>query len=263
MSMTPPANQPPAPAAPAAPAPSEPAAQPNPPVPTPPPAAPNAPQPPADPAQQQQQQDENPLQPEASPWNDPDKAKAEIERLRRENGDARINAKKSAADEARKELLETLTAALDPEAAKAGQPSTPEQLVAQLQTSTQERDQALADKSSAAKELAIVKEAWKLGVDPAKLEYLSFTLSRRADFSTKSPSDEDFGATLSSVISEELTKDSSLKSSGANIATGAPQFGGAGSAGAISKAEFEAMPYGKRLELYQTNPSEYQRLANS
>lgn len=261
MSMTPPGNQPAAPAAPAAPAPSDPA-QPPAPVPTPPPAQ-NAPQPPAptDPSQQQQHDEQQ--QQEQSPWNDPDKAKAEIERLRRENGDARINAKKSAADEARKELLETLTAALDPEAAKAGQPATPEQLVAQLQTSTQERDQALADKSSAAKELAIVKEAWKLGVDPAKLEYLSFTLSRRADFATKSPNDEDFGATLSSVISEELTKDSSLKSSGANIATGAPQFGGAGSAGAISKAEFEAMPYGKRLELYQSNPSEYQRLANS
>lgn len=256
MSMTPPAGPPAAP--PAAPAPGSetppaPTAPPTPPgnVPQPPPAAPPAPN------------EQTPPDPNDTPWADPEKAKLEIERLRRENGDARINAKKTAADEARKELLETLTAALDPEAAKAGQPATVEQLVAQLQTTSTERDTAKAETSTAARELAIVREAWKQGVDPSKLEYLSFTLSRRADFGTKTPDSEDFGATLSAVITEEITKDQSLRASGAHTGTGAPQFGGAAGVGAMSKAEFDGLDYSKRLELYTNNRTEYDRLVNS
>ena len=45
-------------------------------------------------------------------WQDPDKARAEIERLRRENGSARTTAKQQAADEARAELAQTIGKAL-------------------------------------------------------------------------------------------------------------------------------------------------------
>lgn len=49
---------------------------------------------------------------ETSPWDDPAAAKAEIERLRRENASSRTNAKATAAEEARKELAQTIGKAL-------------------------------------------------------------------------------------------------------------------------------------------------------
>jgi hypothetical protein len=194
---------------------------------------------------------------------DPEWAAREFERLRSENGRDRVNAKKTAADEARAELLQTLTQALDPEAAKANQPMTLEQVAAQLQTATSERDLAKSSSNDAARELAIVREAWKQGVDVAKLEYLAFTLSRRADLAAVSADSDDFGGTLSSVISDEISKDQSLRASGAHRGTGAPQFGGAAGVGAMSKTEFDAMPYAQRVELYTNNRAEYDRLINS
>lgn len=258
MSMTTPAAAPAAP--PAAADPAAPLGAFGAPTPAPAPApapAPPAGEPAAPPA------NEPPAASDDSPWVDPARAKAEIDRLRRENGDARIQAKKQAAEDARKELLQSLTQALDPDAAQAQQTLTPEQLVANLQTTSTERDTAFVDRDTALRDKSVVLEAWKQGVDPTKLDYLTFQLSRRADFGTLSPSSDDFGATLTSVISDEITKDSSLKSSGANIATGAPQFGGAGGAGSMSKAEFDALPYAGRVELYNTNRAEYDRLVNS
>jgi hypothetical protein len=50
--------------------------------------------------------------PKPNPWEDPDAAKAEIERLRRENGAARTTAKQQAAEEARSELAQQIGKAL-------------------------------------------------------------------------------------------------------------------------------------------------------
>lgn len=212
--------------------------------------------PPAPPADQNAQQNaqQGDQQGDASPWDDPAKAKAEIERLRRENGDARMNAKRAAADEARQELLQTLTAALDPEAASKGEQVTVEQVTEQLTAASSERDAARA-------EAAIVREAWAQGVDPAKLDYLSFVLGRNAEFASASPADADFAAKLSAAISQEVAKDSSLKPSGTVQSTSVEQHGGAGGASTITKAEFDAMSYGERVELFRTNRSEYDRLA--
>ena len=69
-----------------------------------------------------------------SPWTDPAKAEREIKRLRKEAGDQRINAKKTASDEARAETLRAIQAVLDPEAAKkGGEPLTVDQLTDRLQ----------------------------------------------------------------------------------------------------------------------------------
>lgn len=188
-----------------------------------------------------------------SPWNDPAKARAEIERLRRERGDERIQAKKNAADEARKELLQTLTQALDPEAASKGEQLTLEDATAKL---TEASEQIVNVK----RESAVIAEAWKLGVDPARIEFLQFQLAKNADFKSLDIDSEDFGGKLSSVISAEIAKDSTLKLSGAVLASGVDQHGGSSSASTITKAEFAAMPYAKRLELYNTNRAEYDRL---
>lgn len=190
---------------------------------------------------------------EDSPWNDPAKARAEIERLRRERGDERIQAKKNAADEARKELLASLTQALDPEAAEKGEQLTLEDATSKL---TEASEQIVNVK----RESAVIAEAWKLGVDPARLDYLQFQLAKNSDFKSLDIESADFAGKLSTVISSEIAKDSTLKLSGAAIASGVDQHGGSAGASTITKDEFKAMPYAKRLELFNTNRAEYDRL---
>lgn len=195
-----------------------------------------------------------PVDVDDSPWSDPDKAKREIERLRKENGDARVNAKKSAADEARSEILKQMSAMLDPNSK--GEELTAEQITAKLGETSSELD-------GSRRELAITREAWASNIDPAKIDYLNYVLARREDVRASDPASAEFSGTLATAIKEEIAKDSSLRLSGAASGTGSPQFGGAGDSGAMSKAEFSALPYAKRVELYNTNRAEYERLVNA
>lgn len=140
------------PAAPAAPpVPSEPSTA----VTTPPvPAAPAEPPKPADPA------------PTSNPWDDPAAAKAEIEKLRRENGSARTTAKAQAAEEARKELAASLNKILDPDAA----PVDPATLAQNLTASQQEAKQARVA-------LAVYQNAGTVGDPLALLDSTTFLAS--------------------------------------------------------------------------------------
>lgn len=110
-----------------------------------------------------------PKKPE-SPWDDPTAAKAEIERLRRENASSRTNAKASAADEARKELAQTIGKALG---LVTDEPVDPAELTKQL-TATQ------AQAQQAALELAIFRAAPDASAANALLDSRSF-LAKIAD----------------------------------------------------------------------------------
>lgn len=185
-------------------------------------------------------------------WNDPAKAESEIKRLRREAGDQRINAKKTAADEARSELLATLTAALNPGAGKAAEPATVEQLSAQLATLT-------ADGADATKAAAVATAAWKQGLDPAKADYLQFKLGKNAEFGKLATTDPKFADKLSALVTAEVAADSSLKLSGAAIGSSVDTAGRTGTA-ALSKAQFDKLSYIERVQLHTTNKAEYDRL---
>jgi len=188
---------------------------------------------------------------------DPVWVRAELARLRGENAKQRVGAKAAAAAEAKSELLATLTAALDPEAAAKGQQMTVEQASEQLTAASTERDDAK-------REAAIVREAWKLGVDPAKLDYLQFTLARNADIKGADVADSAaLAGMLNAAIAEAITKDSSLKLSGAAFGSGVDQHGGAGASATITKEQWDGMSYTQRLALYNENKAEYDRLVNS
>lgn len=102
----------------------------------------------------------------ASPWDDPSTAKAEIERLRRENGAARTTAKQQAADEARADLAQTIGKALG--LVQNDEPVDPAELTKQVSTSQ-------ADAKAARVELAVFKNAATAGADPlALLDSASF-----------------------------------------------------------------------------------------
>jgi len=184
-------------------------------------------------------------------WDDPAKAKAEIERLRRERGDERIQAKKDAADEARKELLKEFTKLIDPSAADADTP-TVETLTATLA----QKDEAIRD---AQFELAVFKYAAENKLDAGKI-----TNSRSFFNATKdlNPSEDGFADKLTAAVNAEVTKDSSLRLGAGR--SGAETHGGAGDQqNTITQEQFDAMSVEELTNLYRTNKPEYDRLSAS
>ena len=97
--------------------------------------------------------------PAANPWDDPKAAQAEIERLRRENGSDRVNAKAQAAEDAKKEMAKTIAKALG----LVDDDSTdPAKLTEKLTASNTAAQQARV-------ELAVFRAASAVNGDPAAL----------------------------------------------------------------------------------------------
>jgi hypothetical protein len=96
----------------------------------------------------------------ANPWEDPEAAQAEIERLRKENAKDRTNAKAQAAEDARKELAQSIAKILDPDATE---PTDDPVKLAESLTASQ------SEAKAARVELAVFKAAGAAGGDPAAL----------------------------------------------------------------------------------------------
>jgi len=203
----------------ATPAPTEPpAAAPTPPVPTPPAEPPKASTP----------------EPAANPWEDPKAAQAEIERLRKENGAARTNAKAQAAEDARKELAQTIGKALG---LVTDEPVDPAELTKQL---TQSQAQA----KQAALELAVFRATPDAGVASALLDSRSF-LAKVADLD---PSD---GVAIAAAVGDAVTENPALgkRAPAPNPAQGS-SASGPSSAGQLSRADVERLASdGKHAEI--------------
>ena len=116
---------------------------------------------------------------QSSPWDDPAAAKAEIERLRRENAKDRTDAKTQAADNARKELANTIGKALG--IVEDGAETDPAKLTESLTASQAEAKQARV-------ELAVFRNAAAAGGDPAALLDSASFLAKVANLD---PSDSD------------------------------------------------------------------------
>ncbi len=192
------------------PAPSEPpAAAATPPVPTPPAEPPKAATP----------------EPAANPWDDPKAAQAEIERLRKENGAARTNAKAQAADDARKELAQTIGKALG---LVTDEPVDPAELTKQL-TQTQ------AQAKQAALELAVFRATPDAAAASALLDSRSF-LAKVADLD---PSDT---AAITAAVTQAVTDNPALgkRAPAPNPAQGS-SASGPSTAGQLSRADVEQL----------------------
>lgn len=202
-------------------------------------------------SEQSQQNDAGDEGGDESPWSDPARAQREIEKLRKEAGDKRVNAKKTAADEARKDLVSELMKVIDPNADNSN--ATPEQLASQVLDVSTERDGARID-------AMVLREAWAAGVDPERVDYLAFKLGKRDAFGELKPDAEDVAGNIKTMVSEEISKDSTLKAAGTRQSSGDSQFGGAGDAKQFTIEEFKGMSMKDRTELYRNNRSEYDRL---
>ncbi len=156
-------------------------------------------------------------------WDDPAAARAEIEKLRKQNGDERINAKQAAAEEARNEILKKLGLTKEGEAIP-----DPDKLAADLAA---EREA----KVSTARELAIFKAAAAHGADPAKLlDSNSFMTSVKG----LDPAD---GDAVANAIKAAVTANQSLKAARAAAASGVELSGGSGEQGQITEQQLKTM----------------------
>ena len=129
-------------------------AEPTPPAPTEPPAAAAAP-----PVGPKPTEPPKAPEPTSNPWDDPKAAQAEIERLRRENGSERVNAKAQAAEDARNELAQSIGKALGLVKDEALDPAKLTQELTASQTAAQQ----------ARVELAVFRAAPAVNGDPAAL----------------------------------------------------------------------------------------------
>src|SRR5690606_21911061 len=105
----------------------------------------------------------------------------------------------------------------------------------------------------AQRDLALVTEAWKAPVSPAKMDYLRFLASQDAAFAEIDPAAPDAGAKVASTIAALVAKDPTLRTTGSAGASGAAGYGGAGEPTQITQEQFDAMPLDKRTELYHSD----------
>jgi uncharacterized protein (DUF736 family) len=149
---------------------------------------------------------ETPTAPEPvkDPWADPEVARAEIEKLRKENASARVNAKATAAEEARAQLTQEFGKILG--LVKDDAPVTPEHLTEQL-TSAQTAG------------------------DPAAL------LDSRAFLDKVAGIDPTDSAALAAAISEATTSNPRFKVTQAAPVGGADFTGGSGPARTYTRAQ--------------------------
>lgn len=183
------------------------------------------------------------------PWADPEKAKAEIERLRRENASERVNAKQAAADEARKELAQTIGKALGL-VEDDGADVDPEKLAA-------ETEQLRNENRITKVELAVYRAAAKHQGDPDALLDSRTFLAKVADLD---PKGEDFTTQLDDAIKQALVDNPKLKTAPAAGASSVNHAGGTGE-NAVTAERFAAMTPAEKNQLYVTNPTLYRQLA--
>jgi hypothetical protein len=147
------------------------------------------------------------------PWADPATAKAEIEKLRKENASARVNAKATAAEEARAQLTQEFGKILG--LVKDDAPVTTDAL-------TQKLTEAQTSAAQTAREFAVYKAATAAKADPqALLDSVAF----REKVAAIDPTDT---AALAAAISEATTSNPRFKVTQAAPVGGADFTGGSG-----------------------------------
>lgn len=191
-----------------------------------------------------------------SPWSDPAKAEAEITRLRNENAASRTNAKAQAAEEARNELLTTLTKALGGDAGE--QPVTIEELTKQLTDQTGETTKTRSELRDTRAELVVWRNHADLKVDAQALTDSRAFASAIADLD---PSDATFEQAVKDAAQEAAKQNPRLAAAQVAGRSGADLTGGSGE-GAVTAEQFKQMSGSERNKLAQTNPTLYSQLSS-
>lgn len=188
------------------------------------------------------------------PWT-LDSAKAEIARLRRKDGDGRMDGKRRTA-EALRQLASEVGIELPSDE------PTVDGLSAELKRERDERESSAADLRNARLSREVIRAAAAAQIPADKFDYLEWKLSQSSDFQAIDPTAADFRDKITSTIATLKEGDSTL-SAGPGSVSGAGQFGGANGTTAITQEQFDAMSYEARAELFHKNPAEYKRLSGN
>lgn len=164
-----------------------------------------------------------------SPWADPNKAKAEIERLRRENASSRTSAKEQAAKDAEAALIQRLGKTLG--LVDGDKAPTAEELAQQLTEQTTQTEQARAAHRDTQAELVVWRHAGDLKVDA---QALTDSRAFAAAIKDLDPSDAKFEEDVKKAAQEAVSKNPKL---GAAPAAGSSSadHGGTGGGASTSK----------------------------
>lgn len=158
----------------------------------------------------------------ADPWDDPETARAEIARLRKENGDARTTAKEQAATEARNEILAKL-------GLKEGdEPLNQEELAKQLAAKNTDLTASQETIRTLTIERALDKASRKAGADE---DLLAAVLAHKGSLKDLDPSADDFATKLEAVVKSEVDGNPKLKAARAAGKSGTDFNGGPGETG--------------------------------
>ncbi|WP_157516418.1 hypothetical protein [Oerskovia enterophila] len=174
----------------------------------------------------------------------PTGAQTLIEKLRKEAGDSRVNAKQTAAAEARDALLRELGLVKDgevtPDPAKLAQDLTAAQDAARL----------------ASVELAVHRTASTHKADPSALLDSRAFLAKVTDLD---PTAADFAATVDAAIKQAVSDNPKLLAAQAAGASSVDHAGGSGE-GAITAERFAAMTPTEKNALFHSDPALYRKL---
>ncbi|GAA1454145.1 hypothetical protein [Nocardiopsis tropica] len=187
------------------------------------PPTPESPKPTPPPDEAKPAVEEKPKAVDADPWADPETARKEIEKLRRENASSRTNAKQQAAQEAIDELTGKLGRALG--YVKDDQPPTAEELTKQLTEAAKERDATQSELQQLRVERAAERAAREHGADvDVLLDSRSFA-TKLADLD---PSATDFSDTVNALVEKAVADNPKFKVAQAAASSSADFSGGPG-----------------------------------
>lgn len=186
---------------------------------------------------------------EASPWDDPETAKAMIAKLRRENATDRATARDTAAREARESLAKDVAKALGMDTGD--ESPDPDALTKQAQ----EIDQARTDAATARAEVAVLRTAAAAGADGDAL------LDSRAFMASLAETDTSDTSAVQQLIAAAVDENPRFRV--ALVATGASAADHAGGSGeaAVTAEQFAAMRPAQKNALFQSDPALYRQLA--
>lgn len=187
------------------------------------PPTPEPPKPTPPPVEAKPAAEEKPKAVDADPWADPETARKEIEKLRRENASSRTTAKQQAAKDAVDELTGKLGRALG--YVKDDQPPTAEELTKQLTEAAKERDATQSELQQLRVERAAERAAREHGADVD-------TLLDSRSFATKlgdlDPAADDFAATVSDLVKQTVDSNPKYRVTQAATSSSADFSGGPG-----------------------------------
>ncbi|MFT4189873.1 MAG: hypothetical protein QM621_15020 [Aeromicrobium sp.] len=189
------------------------------------------------------------------PWADPEAAKSEIERLRRENTAARTGAKAKAAEDAKSELAQEIGKALG--IVKGDKAPTVAELTAELTEQKTATETAVAAHRETQAELVVWRNAKALGVDAAAVTDSRGFVAAIKDLD---PASNSFAEDVKKAAQAAAETNPKLKATPEAGKSGSDLAGGTGE-NAITQEQFNAMNGEQRNRLFQTNPDLYRTLS--